>query len=232
MSQFVIQGNKSLSGTVRISGSKNAALPLITATVLIKAPVEISNIPDMGDIRILIRIMEKLGVKVDRISEDTYRFDASGEIQSDLSSIKEVSNIRGSQTLLGAILGRNNEVMLPILGGCRIGSRPMDIHFQGLQKLGANIENIGNRKYFKTKQLKGTHIYLDYSSVGATENIILAAMNAEGITIIENAAQEPEIVDLVYFLNKAGARISGLGSRTIQIIGKSNLHSVEYPGAK
>ncbi|MDD4028106.1 MAG: UDP-N-acetylglucosamine 1-carboxyvinyltransferase [Caldisericia bacterium] len=228
MSQFVIQGKKPLKGRVQVSGSKNAALPIITATLLIKGPVEISNIPDMGDVRILIQAMEDMGVKIDQQSEDCYVFDASGEIQSDLTTIKGVNTIRGSQTLLGALLARNREVMLPILGGCRIGSRPMDIHFQNIEKMNTTIENIGNRKFFKTPQLKGTHIYMDYSSVGATENLILAATGAEGITIIENAAQEPEIVDLVYFLNKAGARITGLGSKTLQIIGNSTLQPIDY----
>jgi UDP-N-acetylglucosamine 1-carboxyvinyltransferase len=228
MSQLVIQGRKPLQGRVQISGSKNSALPIITATLLIKGPVEISNIPDMGDVRILIQAMQDMGVKVDRQSEDCYIFDASGDIHSDLTTVKGVSSIRGSQTLLGALLGRNREVMLPILGGCRIGSRPMDIHFQNIEKMGAVIQNIGNRKFFKTSQLKGAHIYMDYSSVGATENLILAATSADGITIIENAAQEPEIVDLVYFLNKAGARITGLGSKTVQIIGNSTLRPIDY----
>ena len=228
MSQFIVNGNKRLSGNVSVSGSKNSALPLITSALLFKGPIEISNIPDMGDVRILIQIMKDIGVKVDKISSDTYRFDSSGEIESDLSKIKGVSNIRGSQTLLGAILGRNHEVILPVLGGCHIGARPMDIHFQGMKKLGAAIENKGNKKYFVAKKLQGTHVYLDYSSVGATENLILTAMNSEGITIIENAAQEPEVVDLVYLLNKAGARISGIGSSTLQIIGKSSLRSIKF----
>ncbi|MCK5849004.1 MAG: UDP-N-acetylglucosamine 1-carboxyvinyltransferase [Caldisericia bacterium] len=228
MSQFIVDGNNCLKGNVSISGSKNSALPIITSTILFKCPVEISNIPDMGDVRILIQIMKDIGVKVDQLSPDTFRFDASGDIESDLSKIKGVSTIRGSQTLLGAILGRNHEVILPVLGGCPIGARPMDIHFQGMKKLGAVIENKGNRKYFKAKKLQGTHVYLDYSSVGATENLILTAMSAEGITIIENAAQEPEVVDLVYLLNQAGARISGIGSSTLQIIGKSALKRIKF----
>lgn len=228
MSQFVIQGKRPLNGRVQISGSKNATLPILTATILIKGPIEISNIPDLGDVRILIQILRDIGVKVEQLAEDRYLFDSSGDIQHDLSTIKGVSSIRGSQTLLGAMLARNHEVILPILGGCRIGSRPMDIHFQNIQKMGTILENIGNRKHFKTSQLKGTHIYMDYSSVGATENLILAATSADGITIIENAAQEPEIVDLVYFLNKAGARITGLGSKTIQVIGNSTLKPIDY----
>lgn len=228
MSKFIVNGNNRLKGSVSVSGSKNSALPLITSSLLFRCPIEISNIPDMGDVRILIQIMKDIGVKVDQLSFDTYRFDSSGDIESDLSKIKGVSNIRGSQTLLGAILGRNSEVILPVLGGCNIGARPMDIHFQGMKKLGAVIENKGNKKHFNAKKLQGTHVYLDYSSVGATENLILTAMNSEGITVIENAAQEPEVVDLVYLLNTAGARISGIGSSTLQIMGKSSLKPIKF----
>jgi UDP-N-acetylglucosamine 1-carboxyvinyltransferase len=223
VSTLKVIGGKPLEGTVSVGGAKNASLPIITACLLIHGKTKLMNIPAIGDIKTMLTGLTEMGVIVTPGEEPgSYYLDASGEIKHH-ANFKGVSQIRGSQTLLGAILARNGKVILPPLGGCKIGSRQMDLHINGLSMLGAKVSYQGSDIYMETDGLKGSQIYLDYSSVGATENMILAGCLAQGNTIIENAAQEPEIVDLINFLNKAGAKISGLGSKTIRIVGVSEL---------
>jgi UDP-N-acetylglucosamine 1-carboxyvinyltransferase len=223
VSTIRVIGGKPLHGTVSVGGAKNASLPIITACLLIRGKTKLINIPEIGDIKTMLAGLSEMGVKITQGEEPgSYYIDASGEIKHH-ANFKGVSQIRGSQTLLGAILARNGKVILPPLGGCKIGSRQMDLHINGLSMLGAKVTYEGSDIHMETNGLKGTQVYLDYSSVGATENMILAACLAEGNTVLENAAQEPEIVDLINFLNKAGAKISGLGSKTIRIVGVSEL---------
>lgn len=223
MSEIRVVGGNPLIGRVSISGAKNASLPIITACLLIHGKTKLMNIPSIGDIKTILDGLSEMGVVITSGEETgSYYLDASGEITSN-AQLKGIEKIRGSQTLLGALLSRCGSVTLPPLGGCRIGSRQMDLHVKGLSLLGAQVTYKNGNLHMETSALKGSQIYLDYSSVGATENLILAACLAEGNTIIENAAQEPEIVDLINFLNKAGAKISGLGSKTIRIVGVSEL---------
>lgn len=227
MSSIKISGGAPLVGSVTISGAKNASLPILTACLLIKGPTQLLNVPDIGDIRTMLKILERIGVKITKGEEPgSLWIDATHiDNQSDLA---EAEKIRGSQTLLGTILSRCGEVRLPPLGGCNIGSRQMDLHINSLRRLGATLNMEQGWIHMKTTGLKGGTIYLDYSSVGATENAILASCLADGNTIIENAAQEPEIVDLINFLNKAGAKIFGLGSKTLRVVGVKALRPNLY----
>lgn len=228
MSMLEVMGGTRLTGTVAIGGAKNASLPIITACLMIRGKTKILNVPEIGDVKTMLDGLSEIGASVTPGEEKgTFFIDASGTL-SHHANFHGVSQIRGSQTLLGALLARNRKVTLPPLGGCKIGSRQMDLHINGLAMLGAKVSYEGASLHMETDQLKGSQVYLDYSSVGATENVILAACLAEGNTVIENAAQEPEIVDLINFLNKAGAKISGLGSKTIRIVGVSELKPNTY----
>lgn len=227
MSQVKICGGKPLGGSITISGAKNASLPILTACLLIKGVTQLFNVPDIGDIRTMLRILKQIGVKITDGEEPGSLWIDATEINC-LANLADAEKIRGSQTLLSTMLTRCGEVRLPPLGGCNIGSRQMDLHINSLKRLGADLEMEQGWIHMKTSGLKGSTIYLDYSSVGATENAILAACLAEGNTIIENAAQEPEIVDLINFLNKAGAKIFGLGSKTIRIVGVKSLKPNHY----
>jgi UDP-N-acetylglucosamine 1-carboxyvinyltransferase len=223
MSIIQVSGGKPLSGIVSVGGAKNSSLPIITACLLIHGKTKLMNIPDISDIKTMISGLTEMGVKITSGEESgSYYLDATGDISYHVD-FAGARQIRGSQTLLGSLLARTGRVILPPLGGCKIGSRQMDLHIKGLSMLGAKVTYDGADLCMEAKHLKGAQIYLDYSSVGATENVILAACLAEGNTVIENAAQEPEIVDLINFLNKAGAKISGLGSKSIRIVGVSEL---------
>ena len=225
--KYVIEGGKSLKGNIAISGSKNAVMPILSAALLIKGKTIIRNVPSLLDVEIFFDIFKKIGVGISKENDDTYILDTTGDIDPNISSYN-IEKIRGSQTFLGALLSRCNSVTIPSLGGCQIGSRPIDLHIKGLEALGAETNLIKGAIHMQTKKLKGNHIYLDYSSVGATENLILAACMADGNTEIENAAQEPEIVDMINFLNKAGAKITGLGSKTLRIVGVKELKPISH----
>jgi len=227
MSSIKIQGGKPLIGSVAISGAKNASLPILTACLLIKGVTQLYNVPDIGDIRTMLRILQCIGVKITKGEQEGSLLIDATKVNGD-ADLSEAEKIRGSQTLLSTMLNRCGEVRLPPLGGCNIGTRQMDLHINSLQRLGADFTMEQGWIHMKTTGLKGSTIYLDYSSVGATENAILASCLAEGNTIIENAAQEPEIVDLINFLNKAGAKIFGLGSKTIRVVGVKTLKSNHY----
>jgi len=223
MSKLKVIGGNPLNGRVSVSGAKNASLPIITACLLIHGKTKLMNIPSIGDIQTILNGLTEMGVIITPGEETgSFYLDASGPISPN-AQFKGIEKIRGSQTLLGALLCRCGSVTLPPLGGCKIGSRQMDLHVKGLSQLGAQVSYENGNLHMEASSLKGAQIYLDYSSVGATENLILASCLAEGNSIIENAAQEPEIVDLINFLNKAGAKISGLGSKTLRIVGTSEL---------
>ena len=225
-----IFGGKQLKGEVSISGAKNAVLKLMAAALLAKGESKIYNVPELTDVIIMLNVLEQLGAKTkyDKI-EKSITIDAT-DITSVRASYELVSRMRASFVVLGALVGRCKEAVVALPGGCAIGERKVDFHIRGLEALGTNIRIENGYVHAKTKKLTGTDIYLDIPSVGATENIMLAAVLAEGSTRIQNAAQEPEIIDLANFLNAMGADIVGAGTSEIVINGvkQENLKPIEY----
>lgn len=225
MERFIIEGGHSLSGTVRPSGSKNEALPIIAATLLTEEPVILKNVPDIADVRVMLEIIEGLGVSVEWLSEDTLRICAAqlgSEIDTELAR-----KVRASILFAGPILARNLRVVLPPPGGDVIGRRRLDTHFLGLQSLGASLE-MNSHYELKASGLKGTEIFLDEASVTATENIIMAAVLSEGQTVLMNAASEPHVQGLCRMLVTMGAQISGIGTGTLRITGSKTLHGTTH----
>ncbi len=227
MKKLVITGNKQpLRGAVKVSGAKNAAVAIIPAAILTAAPVRIDNLPDIKDIQILIEILTSLGVRT-HWQAGTLDIDASAirEWQATYDSVKK---LRASYYLLGGLAGRFGRAVVPAPGGCDLGPRPIDQHIKGLVALGASVEVEHGLIKVEAGQLTGADIYLDVVSVGATINIMLAATRAKGRTIIENAAKEPEIVDVANFLNAMGANIRGAGTDVIKIAGVDKLGGVDH----
>ena len=216
-----IQGNKQLEGKVKISGAKNSAVALIPASVLCDETVTINNIPNISDIDALEEILLYLNAKVDK-KENEITIDTTA-LESKPIPEGPSKLLRASYYFMGAMLGKYKKAEVSFPGGCTIGKRPIDLHLKGFEALGAKITQNGDRYIIEADELIGNNIYLDFPSVGATINIILAAVKAKGVTIIENAAKEPEIVDLVSFLNDMGAKIRGAGTNTIKIIGVDHL---------
>jgi len=225
--KFLIEGGIPLRGEVRISGAKNAALPIMAASLLIKGRCYLNNIPDLTDIRLMSRTLEELGVKV--IEEDgKLCLDASFLSHNEVRR-EPAGMLRASVLILGSLLTRTGKAKVALPGGCDIGSRPIDLHLKGLSRMGARIEvKDGYIEATTNSRLRGSNIYLDSPSVGATENIMLAASLARGTTIIENASSSPEIVDLSGFLQCAGVRIKGAGTRVVAITGIDELTPVNY----
>ena len=224
MKVLKIHGGKELEGKVKISGAKNSALALLPATILCDDTVTLHNVPDISDVDALVDILNYLGAKVDNYEEESYRIDTKQMQNREI--IEEMSNkLRASYYFMGALLGKYKKAVVSYPGGCSIGSRPIDLHLKGFESLGAKIEYEENNIIISAEELKGSNIYLDFASVGATINIMLAAVKAEGTTIIDNAAREPEIVNIAMFLNSMGAKITGAGTSTIRIKGVKNMHS-------
>ena len=226
MISYIIEGGRRLEGTLDVSGSKNASLPIIAASILSGKITKLYNVPNIHDTQITLKILEILGCKI-------YR--RNGKIVIDSSNMEEhkipddlMRQMRSSVVLAGAILGRFKKATFSYPGGCDIGSRPIDLHLKGLRKLGIEIEEEAGYINCKCNQITGSKIQLDFPSVGATENIIMASVLAEGETIITNAAMEPEIVDLQNFLNRMGAKIEGAGTNVIKIDGVKTLKDVSY----
>lgn len=226
LDKLVIEGGKSLSGTVRIHGAKNAALPILAASMLAEGEVQLLNVPRLLDIEVMLEIMSRLGCQTshdqDQVVVDTSSAN-SFYVPEDL-----MKQMRSSIFLMGPLLARFGEVSIYQPGGCAIGERKIDLHLRGLRALGAEIEEKDQQIKCTAKKLIGADIHLDFPSVGATENIMMAAATAEGITTITNAAREPEIQDLQNFLNQMGAHIIGAGTDTITIHGVSKLHPCTY----
>ena len=225
-----IIGGNSLHGEVSISGAKNAVLKLMAAAILAKGETTIHNVPELTDVNIMLRVIEGLGVKT--IYDKTKKavtIDAT-DITNITAKYELVSKMRASFIVLGALVSRCKEAIVALPGGCAIGERRVDFHIKGLEALGADIKIENGYVHAKASKLVGTDIYLDIPSVGATENLMLAAILAEGATRIQNAAQEPEIVDLANFLNAMGADVSGAGTSEIVINGvkQEDLHPIEY----
>lgn len=217
-----ILGQQKLKGNIKISGAKNSAVALIPAAILCDEEVVIENVPNISDTKDLIEIVQKLNGKVET-KEDVIKIDTS-KIKNITISEKESKKLRASYYFMGALLGKFKKVEMYFPGGCNIGSRPIDFHTKGFEKLGAKIKIEGNKYTFIAEELKGARIYLDFASVGATVNLMLAAVKAKGKTSIVNAAKEPEIVNVANFLNDMGAKINGAGTSEIKIEGVDYLH--------
>lgn len=226
MEKYVINGGYKLEGEINIPGAKNSVLPILAASALTGKTSIISNIPNLKDVDIMVKLLSHLGAKV--YSEDNIITVDSSTINRLYLPEELVREMRSSIILMGAMLARFKEVRISYPGGCEIGPRPIDLHLKSLRQMGAEIEEAHGFLDCKTTGLKGCDIQLDYPSVGATENIILAAVTAEGITTIRNAAREPEIIDLQTYLNKAGAKVTGAGSNVITIEGIKNLNSCSH----
>lgn len=231
MAKFLVQKSGPLHGEVVISGSKNAVLPIMAATLLTDEKSTIMDAPALRDVEVMCDLLKSLGAEVERRpDENIVEVAADGDIKYE-SPFDLVKMMRASILVLGALLLRTGRAVIHLPGGCAIGERPVELHLKGLKALGATIDQAQLAKGIvdaRADKLKGSTIYLDFPSVGATEVIIMAASLAEGTTVLENAAQEPEIVDLANFLNKMGARIKGAGTDTIKIDGVKKLHGVSH----
>lgn len=227
MEQYIVKGGKPLEGSVTISGAKNSALGILAASIMANEPVTIDNLPDVWDISVMLDAIESIGGIVERIDAHTVRINGAliGDVCIDYDCIKK---IRASYYFLGALLAKYGKATVALPGGCQIGSRPIDQHIKGFEILGAKIVIEHGNIEASSENLKGSHIYLDCPSVGATINIMMAACLAEGKTLIENPAKEPHIVDVANFLNSMGANIKGAGTDAIRISGVPSLHGSEY----
>ena len=227
MEQYVVEGGNPLVGEVEIGGAKNAALAILAASVMTDETVLIENMPDVRDTNILLQAMQSIGVIVDRVDPHTVKVNAS-HIHDLVIEDDFIKKIRASYYLLGALLGKYNKAEVALPGGCNIGSRPIDQHIKGFKALGADVRIEHGLIITEAPNLKGSHVYMDVVSVGATINVMMAAAMADGMTIIENAAKEPHVVDLANFLNSMGANIKGAGTDVIRIRGVQKLHKTEY----
>lgn len=229
MAKILVRNNGPLKGRVKIDGAKNAALPIIAASLLGTEPIILEEVPNLVDVKIILKVLESLGSKVEFLSENRVLIDSS-KINSFTTDRKLMEKMRASFLVMGPLLARFGKAETFLPGGCAIGSRPIDLHLKGFKILGADIKEEPDKISAKCGKLVGDTIYLDFPSVGATQNIMMAATLAKGETIIENAAKEPEIVDLGNFLNKMGAKISGAGTSTIRILGveklKGTVHTI------
>lgn len=223
MKKIVIEGNNQLSGTIRISGAKNSVVALIPAAILASGNLKIFNVPNITDTSALIDIIDYLGCEYDYHNE-TLQIDTTS-LENKLIPAEKSSKLRASYYFMGALLGRFGKAEIYFPGGCNIGARPINLHLKGFEKLGAKVTIDGDRFLIEAEKLIGNKIYLDIASVGATINIMLAAVYAEGKTTIYNAAKEPEIVNVATFLNNMGARISGAGTSEIKITGVKKLNA-------
>jgi len=222
LEKFIIRGGRPLKGEISISGAKNSVVAVIPAALLIDGCCKIENIPEIGDVRILIDILKELGCEVEYDNEGSIRIN-SEYVRSNAATYDMVKSLRASSYLLGALLGRFKKAEVAFPGGCDFGYRPVDQHIKGFEKLGAKVEIDSGVIRLEAKRLVGSQIYLDVVSVGATINIMLAAVKAEGLTVIENAAKEPHVVDVANFLNAMGANVKGAGTDVIKIKGVSKL---------
>lgn len=216
LDKYVINGGRRLSGEVSVSGAKNAAVAIIPAVVLADGPCRIENIPNISDVTFIAKILQEIGANVKRINKSTLEIDPR-TVSTSVATYEQVKGMRASYYLLGALLGRYKKAQVAMPGGCDFGVRPVDQHLKGFAALGAKHELINGAVIsVQADRLLGSHIYLDVVSVGATMNIMLAAVKAEGLTVIENAAKEPHIVDLANFLNSMGRRRTRRGNRRNQ----------------
>ncbi|MFC7391878.1 UDP-N-acetylglucosamine 1-carboxyvinyltransferase [Scopulibacillus cellulosilyticus] len=226
MEKLMIEGGHRLKGTVQVSGAKNSAVALIPAAILANSTVTIEQLPNISDVRILCELLKEIGGKV-TFDKNTLTVDPSSMIDMPLPN-GHVKRLRASYYLMGAMLGRFKKAVIGLPGGCNLGPRPIDQHIKGFEALGASVTNEQGAIYLRAKELRGARIYLDVVSVGATINIMLAAVRAKGRTIIENAAKEPEIIDVATLLSSMGAKIKGAGTDVIRIEGVDELHGCRH----
>lgn len=227
MEKLIIKGGTPLHGSVRISSAKNAVLPIIVAALLPENPATITDVPELADVTTICSVLDSLGVKIERKGRDMV-FDAS-DIRNTEASYELMSRMRASLLIMGPLLAKKGHAKIALPGGCMIGSRPIDLHLKAFEAMGAEIEICNG--YVEARAPKGLHgaeIYLDFPSVGATENVLMAAALTEGRTVIENAAEEPEIVDLVTFLSGMGANIKGAGTNVIRVEGVKKLTGITH----
>ncbi|GKS14320.1 UDP-N-acetylglucosamine 1-carboxyvinyltransferase [Paenibacillus chitinolyticus] len=226
MEKLMIAGGRPLKGTVTISGAKNSAVALIPAAILAESTVTLDNLPHLSDVAIYTEILSELGASIEWNNEQMI-IDPSA-MKSKPMPNGNVKKLRASYYLMGAMLGRFGEAIIGLPGGCNFEPRPIDLHIKGFEALGAEISNENGSLHIRAKQLRGAKIYLDMVSVGATINIMLAASRAKGFTLIENAAKEPEIIDVATLLNSMGAKIKGAGTETIRIEGVDEMHGCRH----
>lgn len=229
MERIIVRGGKALRGQVKVEGAKNAVLPILAASILAEeGKVNLSNVPVLSDVYLMNDVLKALNVDLMFDEQtNTMEIDATGDILT-TAPFEYVSKMRASIVVMGPLLARKGFARVSMPGGCAIGSRPIDLHLKGFEALGATIRTEAGFIEAKADKLKGAHIYLDFPSVGATQNIMMAAVLAEGTTILENVAREPEIVDLANILNKMGARIMGAGTDTIRIKGVNRLEGAAH----
>lgn len=227
MEQYIIKGGNPLVGEVEIGGAKNAALPILAAAIMTDETVTIDNLPDVNDINVLLEAIAGIGAEVKRIDRHTVTINGRGIGSFDIE-YDYIKKIRASYYLLGALLGKYKRAEVALPGGCNIGSRPIDQHLKGFRALGAYVDIEHGKIIAEAERLIGRHIYFDVVSVGATINVMMAAVMAEGMTIMENVAKEPHVVDVANFLNSMGANIRGAGTDVIKIRGVQKLHKTTY----
>lgn len=227
MEQYIIKGGIPLHGDVEIGGAKNAALAILAAANMTNETVYIDNLPDVRDINALLEAMEGIGTRIERVGRHAVKVNGSS-VENFIVESESMKKIRASYYLLGALLGKYKKAQVPLPGGCNIGSRPIDQHLKGFKAMGARTKVEHGFVIAEAETLHGAHIFLDMVSVGATINIMMAAVMAEGSTTIENAAKEPHVVDVANFLNSMGASIKGAGTDVIRIKGVRALHRTEY----
>ena len=226
MDKLIIDGGRPLAGLVRVSGAKNSVLPILAATILAEGPVQLRNVPELRDVSTMTKLLEEMGAVTS--SAEEYEVDASS-LSSFRAPYELVKTMRASFLVLGPLLTKYGKAEVSLPGGCAIGARPVNLHIKGLEAMGAKIQvESGYVKARAPQGLKGAEIFLEIASVGATENLIMAAVLAEGKTVIHNAAEEPEITDLINFLMKMGAKISGAGTSVVEIEGVRSLRSISH----
>lgn len=226
---MIVRGGNRLVGTVKVDGAKNAVLPIVAATILAsKGKTTLKNVPILSDVYTINNVLRNINIDVDFNEEErTIELDATGDVSWE-APFEYVSKMRASIVVMGPLLGRLGKAKVALPGGCAIGTRPIDLHLKGFEAMGATIKIENGFVEAYADKLKGARIYMDFPSVGATQNLMMGAVLAEGTTTLENAAREPEIVDLANFLNRMGARVYGAGTETIRIEGVEELHAVEH----
>ena len=227
MEQYIIKGGNPLVGEVDIGGAKNAALAILAAAIMTDETVLIDNLPDVNDINVMLDAISGVGAMVQRVDRHTVKINGKGICDRSVD-YDHIKKIRASYYLLGAMLGKYKQAKVALPGGCNIGSRPIDQHLKGFRSLGAEVEIEHGKIIAEADVLRGTHLYFDVVTVGATINVMMAATMADGITIMENVAKEPHVVDVANFLNSMGANIRGAGTDVIRIRGVKYLHKTEY----
>lgn len=229
MERIIVKGGKKLNGRVKVEGAKNAILPILAASILAqKGKMNLANVPVLSDVHLMNDVLKALNIKLEfDEATNTMEIDATGDIET-VAPFEYVGKMRASIVVMGPILARKGYAKVAMPGGCAIGTRPIDLHLKGFEALGATINTQAGFVEASAKELRGAKIYLDFPSVGATQNIMMAATMAKGITIIENAAREPEIVDLANVLNKMGAHVSGAGTDIIRIEGVKELEGASH----